>query len=90
MKTFGYFKWLISYLIVVVSRPELKIRGDVLDWSSYNAAMPHLKLNISVANDPRLSKLKFGIHGKFLLIFFPPWLIRLIVLIVNSFFFETL
>ena len=42
----------------VISRPELKIRREVLDWSAYHAAAaaPHLWPNISVAIDPRLSK----------------------------------
>ena len=42
---------------IIISRPELKIRREVLDWSAYHAAAaPRLRLNISVAIDPRLLK----------------------------------
>ena len=39
----------------IISCLELKIRWEVLDWS---AGAPHLRLNISVAIDTRLSKSK--------------------------------
>ena len=82
---------------IFISRPELKIRREVLDWSAYHAAAaaaaPRLRLNISVAIDPRLSKSKIWNLWKksiFLLIFFPSGVNRLIVLIVNSFLVKTL
>ena len=61
-----------------ISRPELKIRRDLLDWSAYYAtaaaAVPRLRLNISIAIDPRLSKSKIWNLWKkkvfFILIFF--------------------
>ena len=55
---------------------------------------PRLRLIISLAIDPRLSKSKIWNLWKkgffFLIISFTPWPIRLIVLIVNSFLFKTL
>ena len=50
-------------MLFYISRPKLKIWRkiwrEVLDWSAYHAAAgPRLRLNISVAIDPRLSKLK--------------------------------
>ena len=79
-----------------------EIRREVLFWSSYHAAVSaaaaaaaasRFGLNISVTIGPRLSKSKIWNLCKksiFLLIFFSPRLIRLIRLISNSDFFETL
>ena len=67
-----------------------EIRREVLFWSSYHAAASRFELNISVTIGPRLSKSKIWHLCKksiFLLIFFSPRLIRLIS---NSDFFETL
>ena len=79
----------------IISRPELKIRREVLDWSAYHAAAaaPRFWLNISVAIDPRLLKSKIWNLCKksiFLFIFCSPGPIRLIVLINNSFSFKVL
>ena len=79
--------YIYIYIIhVIISRPELKIRREVLDCSAYHAAaaaaVPRLRLNISVAID--FQNRKFGIYGeKVFFKFSPPRPTRLIVLIVN-------
>ena len=85
--------------MIIISRPELKIRREVLDWTAYHAAAaaaaaaPRFWLNISVAIDPRLLKSKIWNLCKksiFLFIFCSPGPIRLIMLINNSFSFKAL
>ena len=77
--------------VPAVSRLELNIRRELLDWSAYHAAAAAacLRLNILVAIDPRLSKLKiWNLWEKkyFFIIFFLHRTIRFTVLIVNFFF----
>ena len=58
---------------VFISHPELKIRREVLDWSVYHAvaAAPHIRLNISVAIDPRLFEIQnLESMGKYFFIIF--------------------
>ena len=81
-------KFATLHTSIFISRPELKIRRV---WSAYlaaaavPAAVPRLRLKISVDIDPRFSKLKsWNLWKKSIfLLFFPPRSIRLIVLIVN-------
>ena len=47
--------------VLFISHPEFKIRREVMDWSAYHAAtaasaVPRLRLNMSEAIGPRLSK----------------------------------
>ena len=75
--------------ILLISRPELKIQREVLDCSTYHAATPRFRLNISVSIDPRLSKSKFwNVWKLFLLVSFSPGLIRLNMLIDKSILFQ--
>ena len=80
-----------------ISRPELKIRREVLDWSAYHARAHRRRRAAQGLIFQLLLTLAFGNKNLesmkahvFLLILFLPGLIKLIVLIVNLFLFKAL
>ena len=71
----SWYLWMMNTFFgllfyAIISRQELEIRQEVLDWSAYHTAIsattaPHLRLNISIAIHPSLLKLKiWNLWGK--------------------------